>query len=185
MRLLAKIILTILVSTLIGGGISAQNGDIPDTILMLNGKKLLVNISGLTSTEIKYFPLGKTKPEIVKRKQVQTIMYKSGRREVINRPVFMMIAEGDWRAITITDKPEDVDGLFPRGKVEARSPKSVRDAKAAEKNAEIRVKKKAANFGGIVILLTKKEFKGGYGEVPVCIIEGVAYGIEPAAEQPK
>jgi len=185
MRLLATFIFAITTSLLTVGSISAQNSDIPDTIVMLSGKKMLVNISGLTSTEIKYFPLGKSKAEVVKRKQVQTIIYKSGRKEVINKAVFAMIAEGDWRAIVITDKPEDVDGLFPRGKVDARSPKSVRDAKAAEKNAEIRVKKKAANLGGMVILLTKKEFKGGYGEVPVCIIEGVAYGSEPAAEQPK
>jgi len=73
----------------------------------------------------------------------------------------------------------------PRGKVDARSPKSVKDAKSAQKNAEIRLKKKAANLGGAMILLTKKEFKGGYGEAPTCILEGVAYGTEPAAEQPK
>ncbi len=185
MRFLATFILTITASLLLAGSVSAQKSEVPDTIVMLSGKRLLVNISGLTSTEVKYYLVGKNKAEIVKRKQVQTIIYKTGRREVINKAVFTMIADGDWRAVIITDKTEDVDGLFPRGKVDARSPKSVRNAKAAEKNAEIRVKKKAANLGGMVVLVTKKEFKGGYGEVPVCIIEGVAYGTEPAAEQPK
>lgn len=163
----------------------AQDTEIPDTIIMLTGKKMLVNVSGLTSTDIKYFLPGDNKQQTIKRKQVQKIVYKTGRQEVLNKPLFTMISEGDYRSVIITEKAEDVDGLFPRGKVEARSPKSVKSAKAAQKNAEIRLKKKAANLGGIMILLTRKEFKGGYGEVPICILEGVSYGTEPAAEQPK
>ena len=94
------------------------------------------------------------------------VLYHTGRQEVLNKPLFTMINEGDYRSVIITEKPEEVDGLFPRGKVDARSPKSVKDAKSAQKNAEIRLKKKAANLGGAMILLTKKEFKGGYGEAP-------------------
>ena len=105
MRLLATFIFTITASLLTVGSASAQKSDVPDTIVMLSGKKMLVNISGLTSTEVKYFTIGKNKPDVVKRKQVQTIIYKTGRKEVINKAVFTMIAEGDWRAIIITDKP--------------------------------------------------------------------------------
>ncbi|HUX54624.1 MAG TPA: hypothetical protein VMV56_09435 [Williamwhitmania sp.] len=165
--------------------VKAQDTEVPDTIIMLTGKKLLVNVSGLTSTDIKYFVTGVAKQQTVKRKSVQMIHYHTGRQEVLNKPLFTMISASDYRSIIITDKTEDVDGLFPRGKVESRSPKSVRSAKDAQKNAEIRLKKKAANLGGIMILLTRKEFKGGYGEVPTCIMEGVAYGTEPATEQSK
>jgi hypothetical protein len=44
------------------------------------------------------------------------------------------------------------------------------------------LKKKAANMKGTLILVTKKETSGGYGEYPGYYIKGIAYGTEPPAE---
>jgi len=113
MRLLTIAILTLFSFLGSTTQLKAQNTEIPDTIVMLTGKRLLVNVSGLTSTDIKYFIPGDAKQQTVKRKSVQMVLYHTGRQEVLNKPLFTMINEGDYRSVIITEKPEEVDGLFP------------------------------------------------------------------------
>lgn len=156
-----------------------------DTIVLVSGKKLLGKVNGVLTSKVTYFPTGKTKIEELARKQVQLIRYSTGRVEKFNKPAYEMVAEGDFKTIILTDKPEEVSGLFELGKVNAQSSKSSRDAKTAEASANIRLQKKAANMGAYIVLIKKRESKGGYGEVPTHYVEGVAYGLEAPKSQPK
>lgn len=156
-----------------------------DTIILVSGKKVLGRIQAVSPTKISYYPLNKNKIEEMTRKQVHKILYQTGRVEMFNKPAFEMVSEGDFKTVIITDKPDEVEGLFPLGKVDAQSSKNSRSAKAAQRSADIRLQKKAANMGAIMILITKRESKGGYGEIPTHFVEGVAYGLEAPKEQPQ
>ena len=94
-----------------------------------------------------------------------------------------MIDELSWQAVWLTEDEADVSSLYKRGTVSATSPPSSRSPKAAKKGAIIRVQKKAAAMQGSVVLITKKQTTGGYGEFPGYEIEGVVYGSEPLEEE--
>lgn len=162
-----------------------QSTDVPDTIVLVSGKKVMGRIQSVNSSKVSYYPQSKPKLEEMARKQVHKIFYNTGRVEFFNKPAFEMVSEGDFKTIVLTEKPEEVEGLFELGKVEAQSSKNSRNAKAAEHSADIRIQKKAANMGAIMVLITKRESKGGYGEVPTHFVEGIAYGFEAPKEQPK
>jgi hypothetical protein len=87
-----------------------------------------------------------------------------------------------WEAVWITEDKKEIGDLYMLGEVEAKSPSSARSPSAAKKGAIIKLKKKAANLKGTLILVTKKQTSGGYGEFPGYYIKGIAYGPEPPEE---
>jgi len=166
--------------------VQQQNVEVPDTIILISGKKLLGKIQSISQTKVSYYPqANKTKLELLALKQVHKVLYMSGKVENFNKPAFEMVSAGDFKTIVLTEKEEEVEGLFPLGEVDAQSSKGSRTAKAAERSADIRIQKKAAAMGGIMVLITKRESKGGYGEVPTHFVQGVVYGLEPSKEQQK
>ena len=68
-------------------------------------------------------------------------------------------------------------------KVDAKSSAGSRSAKSAKKSAVIRLQKKAAGLGGMIVLITKEESIGGFGEPPTYQVEGIAYGYEPPKKE--
>ena len=79
----------------------------------------------------------------------------------------------------ITRDVKQVQGLFKRGLVAAKSPSNPKTKKAAQQSAIIRLQKKAASQGGNIILITHEETYGGYGDIPGVYIEGTTYGDKP------
>ena len=150
-----------------------------DTIYMLGRKKLIVDVKNISSSTVRYSEPGSEESISVERKQIQKIIFSNGRKEVFNKPVMMMVEEGDWKTVIVTDRKNDVEGLYELGKVDARSSAGSRSAKSAKKSAMIRLQKKAANIGGMIVLVTKEESVGGFGEPPTYEVEGIAYGFEP------
>ncbi|MHC1702912.1 MAG: hypothetical protein AB9846_03290 [Tenuifilaceae bacterium] len=160
--------------------------DVNDTIILISGKKLLGKIQSISQTKVSYYPqTNKTKLELLALKQVHKVLYMSGKVENFNKPAFEMVSAGDFKTIVLTENSEEVEGLFPLEEIDAQSSKGSRNAKAAERSADIRIQKKAAALGGIMVLITRRESKGGYGEVPTHFVKGVVYGLEPPKEQPK
>lgn len=157
----------------------AQEGIKLDTIYMLGRKKLLVEVKNISAATVRYSEPGKDETITLERKQIQKIIFSTGRKEVFNKPVMMMVEEGDWKTVIITDRKNDVEGLYELGKVDAKSSAGSRSAKSAKKSATIRLQKKAANLGGVIVLVTKEESVGGFGEQPTYEVEGIAYGYEP------
>lgn len=150
-----------------------------DTIVMLGGKKITANVQQVGSKEATYYIPSKPDSLIrVERKQLQRIIYKNGRVEDYSKPVLQMVDEGQWQAVTFTHDKKQINGLYKRGEVSAKtfSPKS---KKAAQQQAFIKLQKKAASQGGSVILITDEQSLGGYGDVPGVYIEGFTYGDKP------
>jgi hypothetical protein len=161
------------------GSILAQTAKMPvDTIIRLGGKKIPCKVLNVSSTSILYSTPGKTESLAVDRKEVEKIVYKNGRVDPINKPVLTMVEEGQWESILVTENKKDVQGLYDRGHISAKSsPNSSK--KKSKQSAIIKLQKRAANLKGSIILITNVEFIGGYGDIPGYEIDAIVYGKEP------
>lgn len=159
------------------------NSQPTDTIYKIEGKVLPVDVTKVTQKLVSFVFPGDSEVYTIERKQVQKIVYKNGRVEEFNKPVFTMIEDYTWEAVWLTENEKDVVDLYKRGEASAKSPPSSRSPKAAKKSAIIRLQKKAANMKGVVILVTHKQTTGGYGEMPGYFIKGIVYGLEPLEEE--
>ncbi len=184
--MMMKYLLTIVVSVLLT--VFAHSQTLPadavphDTIFKLNGSQLPVDVTTVTPTYISFVFPGKSEEFTIERKEVHKIIYKTGRIDVLNQAAFTVFDESSWEAVWITESKKEVGDLYLLGEVEAKSPSSARSPAAAKKSAIIKIKKKAANIKGTLILVTKKQSTGGYGEYPGYYIKGYAYGPEPPEE---
>jgi hypothetical protein len=177
----------IILFTLAMAGVAAQTGSQPavthDTIFKLNGSLLPVDVTTVTPTYISFVFPGKPEEFTIERKEVHKIIYKTGKIEILNKAAFEMLDDSMWEAVWMTEDKKEVGDLYLLGEIESRSPSSARSPAAAKKGAIIKLKKKAANMKGTLILVTKKQTTGGYGEYPGYYIKGIAYGPEPPAEE--
>jgi hypothetical protein len=153
-----------------------------DTIIKIEGKVMAVDVTKVTPLYVSFTVPGSSEAYTMERKEIQKIIYKNGRIEEFNKPVFELVDDYSWEAVWLTEDKKEVSELYRRGKISAKSPASSRSPKAAKKNAIIRLQKKAAAMKGTVVLVTKKQALGGYGEYPGYYIEGIVYGLEPLAE---
>lgn len=151
-----------------------------DTIVWLGGKKVGAIQINVSSTIINYaLPDHPDSTIRVERKQLEKILYKSGKVEIFNKPVLQMIDDSQWEAVTITKDTKQVDGMYKHGDVSAKSSPNAKSKKAARQNCFIKLQKKAAAVGGTIVLITNEETFGDFGDIPGCFIEGEAYGKEP------
>jgi hypothetical protein len=157
-----------------------------DSIFTLSRDTIIASVTSVSSVKIFYaYPDSANIERAIERKTVQRIVYASGKVEQYNKPVFMNINATDWRAIIITDNPADVDGMHLRAVIIGKSASSSTSAIAAKKSAEVTAKKKAANAGGMYVLVKNRKEIGGYGETPKYYIEGEVYGTSPLPEGAK
>jgi len=154
-----------------------------DTIYKLNGSKIPVDVTTVTPTYVSFVFPGKSEEFTIERKEVHKIVYKNGKIDILNQAAFTMIDETSWEAVWMTEDKKDIGNLYMLGEIEAQSPSSARSPSAAKKGAIIKLKKKAANMKGTLILVTKKQATGGYGEYPGYFIKGIAYGPEPPKDE--
>ncbi|MBN2481427.1 MAG: hypothetical protein JXB19_06790 [Bacteroidales bacterium] len=150
-----------------------------DTIVKLNSSVITGNITTITPLYISFVLQGTPEEYTIERKEVHKVIYKTGRIEIFNNAAFEILDDSMWEAVWLTDKKKDVGDLYVLGEIESTSPSSARSAAAAKKGAIIKLQKKAANMNGTVILVTKKQNTGGFGEYPGYYIKGIAYGPEP------
>ncbi|MBN1183947.1 MAG: hypothetical protein JXB49_16765 [Bacteroidales bacterium] len=159
--------------------IYSQDAPVLDTIIKLGGRRIYAKVTNVGSVDINYVLPDDENIYTIERKQIERIHYASGRKEKFSDPVVVILDDvTDWRTVLITHEKKDVEGFYYRGDINAKAPPS-NTKKRAKSNCEIRLKKKAAGIGGIIILITNEEAIGGYGEMPSYSMEGIAYGTEP------
>jgi hypothetical protein len=156
--------------------VKGQNSEYADTVVGLGGNKIVCKIIQVSSTKVTYQVPDKEAIQELERKNIQKLLYESGRVEVFNKPLVMTVDETDWRSVVLTEDPSEVEGLTEKGKVESVSYKGARNKRSAKRNAQIRLQKQAANLGATIVLITNIEAKGGYGEIPSYKMKGTAYG---------
>jgi hypothetical protein len=153
-----------------------------DTIIKLGGKKIICNIQKINPNSVSYTKPNETSVQEILRKEIEKILFRNGRKEVYNKPVLTMIDKTQWEAVLVTEKEEDVEGLYKKGVVKANASSGSRSPKAAKLSATIRLQKKTANMGALIVLVTHSEMKGGYGEIPGWELEGIAYSDTPPVD---
>lgn len=163
-------------------GLMAFGQESPDTIILVSGKRVPGKIISVTTSKLVFKSEKTGKTDDVPRKQLHKAIYANGRVELFNKMAFEGITDGDFKSVILTENQADVEGLYALGHIEAKSGKSSRNAKSAERSASIKMQKKAAAMGGVYVLLTKNQAIGGYREVPTHVFEGVVYGFEPPEE---
>jgi hypothetical protein len=179
-------VLTILIICTFAGSAQAQKDTVvTDSLVLLGGKIILADVLKIGSDVITYKKPGQDALFNIERKQVEKIKFKNGKIEVLNAPIFVMISEDNWQSIRLTEDPEDVQGMYNRGNVKVKGKTNDRSGKDAYENATIRLRKKAATLGGEIILITRSERIGGYGEIPAYEIEGIAYSTKPPEDKDK
>lgn len=163
----------------------AQESETPalDTIIKVEGKVMPVDVIGVMSSYVRFKLPENDEVFTIPRKEIHKIIYNNGRIEEYNALVVMMIDEFSWEAVWLTEDPEDCVSLYKRAEIKSQSSASSRSPKAAKKNATIRLQKKAAAAQGMIVLVTKRQATGGYGEFPGYYIEGIVYGTEPLEEE--
>lgn len=172
--------LLLLVLTLMGGlsGFAQEKANL-DTIYMLGQRKMVVQVKGIFYTDVKYEDPESGELETVKTKNIQKIIFDSGRKEIFNKPLVESVEESDWKNVVLTRDRSSVEDLYKVGQVKGKSSSRNRTTKSAKRTATIRMKRRAANMGGVMVLVTKEESQGGFGEVPTFYVEGIAYSFEP------
>lgn len=155
----------------------------PDTLVKLGGRKIPVIVKNVTSMMVYYVMPDKPKESLkIDRKNVEKVIYRNGKIESFNQAAFTLIEEGRWEAVLVTYDEKDVAGLYKRGVLlDNRSAPSA-TKKKAEHNVLIKIQKRAANMKGTIVLITRKQFTGGYGDDSGCVMDGVVYGTEPLEE---
>lgn len=154
-----------------------------DTIYMLGQRKKIVKIKGIMYSNVVYSEPGSDKTESMAKKQIQRVVFHNGRKEIFNDRLFAEVEETDYKNVVLTEKKSDVQGLYEVGKVHGRSSERNRTARSAKRTATIRMKRRAANRKAHMILVTKKELKGGFGEIPSYYMEGIAYSYYKPEEE--
>jgi hypothetical protein len=180
---LSVIFLTIITGSYINGQQSLPGSkdlkDKPDTIVKLGGKKILCYILKLNSNSVSY-TLWNSKEELeMGRKEIEKVIFKNGRKEVYNKPVLTMIDKDNWQSVLITDKEAEVEGLYKMAAIKANAASGSRSGEAAKASATIRMQKKAAGLGALIVLITHSQMQGGYGETPGWALEGIAFSDTP------
>lgn len=182
-RLIHSLILFLLLGLASNSYASSSESEYSDTIIKVEGKVLIVNVVKVTTTYVRFKAPDVEELLTIPRKEIHKIIYSNGRIEEYFPLVIAMIDENAWQAVWITEDKQDVAELHRRGEIKAQAPKNYRSSGAAKKNAIIRLQKKAAALQGQTIYITKKHTTGGYGEMQGYYIEGIAYGLEPLAEE--
>ncbi len=155
-----------------------------DTIVKLGQRKLPVNIVNVGSKFVYYHELDNNDTrKKIERDKVQRIIYHNGTIDVLNDPVIESVSEKSWRTVLVTDDKDQVEGLYKIDKVTVESSSGIRNIKAAKRNAEIRLQKKAIHKGGNVVYVTRAEAKGGFGDIPGYLMEGVIYSFTPPVKK--
>jgi hypothetical protein len=151
-----------------------------DTIVRYGERKIPVIDLTLGSISATYALPDKPDSMIrLDRKEIQRIVYKDGDIDILNKPVVEMVRNDQWQAVLITRDEKEVQGMFKRGEVSARSSLNSRSKKKAQESATIKIQRKAAIQKASIILITHEEFYGGYGDPPGYYVEGVSYGDKP------
>ena len=178
-----KRIIIILFGLLVFNSAFTQDETNLDTIYLLGQRKMVVKIKAIRYSTVVYSESDTSDNQTIETKQIQRIIFDSGRKEVFNKPLIEGLESNDYRNVIVTENEDDVAGLFEVGKVDGKSAAGNRSRKSAERTAIIRMKKRAANLGAEMILVTKKESTGGFGEVPTFEIQGIAYTFEKPKEE--
>jgi hypothetical protein len=165
-----------------------------DKILTYNHEVFITKIQNITPNFVLFLYPFNTELQSLGRNAISQIQYADGaidiflpltdkdgfNKEVVDTARIIIRSRRDWEKVTLTDKSEDISGMVEKGKVIASYQADYVNAENEYlvKNAQIILRKKAANLNAPFVLLTNKNFHKAYGDPPSIELEGILYNYE-------
>jgi hypothetical protein len=151
-----------------------------DTVVLLGNRKIPGFVKQVGVLTVLYTLEAKPDSLItVQQKDLEKIIFRNGKIEPFNKAVIDEVDDKQWQSILLTKKEKDVAGLYKRGAIAGKSKPNARSKKDAQASGTIKIQKQAAALKATIILITKEEFYGGFGDPQGYYVEGIAYGLEP------
>jgi len=165
-----------------------------DKILTYSHEVFIGKIQNITPNFVLFLYPFNTELQSLNRNEISQIQYADGTidiflpltdkggfsREVVDTARIIIRSRRDWENVTLTDKSEDITGMVEKGKIIASYQADYVNAENEYlvKNAQIILRKKAANLNAPFVLLTTKNFHKAYGDPPSIELEGILYNYE-------
>lgn len=124
-----------------------------DLIVKHDGEKLNVKVNYVTESTIVFTNPGDSHSAKFGKAEVEKIVYKSGRIEMISDKVEVH-GKKDWEKIIVTSNPLSVVGLIKKGEIHLKSAHRINGILNIESRDVEKMKKQAAEMGAHVIVLS-------------------------------
>lgn len=161
-----------------------------DQIITIDNKVITAHVTNIGLNQVYFrYPLN-TIQNSISREMINCIIHKNGRKEIFTLvekeeapnlnadESFIIVREKkQWEEVDTTHNADQILGMNKLENISAKyeSGKMRANAEYLEKNALIILRKKAANMGADLILITSKQMHAAYGDLPSIEMEGVAY----------
>ena len=165
-----------------------ENAAACDTITKKSGFAILGKVLEKNLFEIKYIKKGEKLERKISTRELKSVHYANGKFELIDNTPEKTVkkdwvtatAEVEWKRIKCVYKEVEVAGMIDKGIVEAdyEAKKIIMGNDLLERNAIIILQKKAYTLKANFILITKKDIKREYGEIPSISMSARAYSKE-------
>lgn len=165
--------LSVLIFLFTFGNINAQN----DSIFRLNGEILVVTISEIDESHIKYKYPKENHINSISKSQVRKIRFTSGRIESYAPALNISnIKSGeDWESVQISNIPSEVIGMYKIDDVSVKATGGASIGKL-QSRALNKIKMQTAMIGGNTCYISHQTtLPAGYGSNPGVIITAIAY----------
>jgi hypothetical protein len=165
-----------------------------DKILTYSHDVYIAKINNITPNFVLFLYPFNTELQSLSRNDISQIQYADGTidiflpltdksgfdKEVVDTSRIIIRSRRDWEKVTLTEKSEDISGMIEIGKVIANYQADYVNVENEylEKNAQIILRKKAANLNAPYVLLINKNFHKAYGDPPSIELEGILYNYE-------
>jgi hypothetical protein len=165
-----------------------------DKILTYSHEVYIAKIENITPSFVLFLYPFNTELQSLNRNNISQIQYADGTidiflpltnktgfdKEVVDTSRIIIRSRRDWEKVTLTNKSEDITGMVEKGKIIASYQADYVNAENEylEKNAQIILRKKAANLNAPVVLLINRNFHKAYGDFPSIELEGILYAYQ-------
>jgi hypothetical protein len=180
MRIIALFLGVLLAGNMFGQPQAEKPSAPTDTLFRLGGKKFPIIYKQETATTVAYaLPRNPDSTIYIEKKDIEIILFKSGRKTIYNKPVLQTVSDDQWQTVLVTRDPKETEGLYKVGYFKAKSPRTSPNKKKAFEAAMVSLQKNAVKVKAYIVLIESEEYPGAYGDPPSCILEGSAWGLEP------
>ncbi|WP_254411498.1 hypothetical protein [Dyadobacter diqingensis] len=131
---------------------SLQFASAQDIIVKHNGSKLEAKVNYVTESVVVYTSPGENSSGKLGKAEVEKIIYKSGRVELISQKI-VVNGHDDWKKIVLTSNPLSVVGLIKKGEIKVKSGRESHGTASFDSKEVEKMKKQAADMGAHVILV--------------------------------
>jgi hypothetical protein len=145
-----------------------------DIIVRHSGSKVEAKVNYVTESVVVYTIPGESNSWKLGKAEVEKIIYRSGRVELISQKI-VINGHDDWEKVILTSNPLSVVGLVKKGEIKVKTGRESYGAASFESKEIEKMKKLAADMGAHVILVNgydgrielsgrnKMEIVTGYG----------------------